>query len=132
MSDNAITHTPGPWVISSNPDDFNNPHHDDKGWAIVGTVREEEWVIAEVCSDVGMAEEDRSEGEANARLIAAAPELFAAVQRIVASPFGCRFCDSGKLRTENDPAKYHAADCGFMLARNAMTKVLPDQVPIGG
>jgi hypothetical protein len=37
----------------------------------------------------------------------------AALRAIVAEPFGCVFCDSGKLR---NPAKPHEDDCGFAMA----------------
>jgi len=38
------------------------------------------------------------------------------LRAIVASPYGCAFCDSGKLRTEGNPAKDHDEDCGFARA----------------
>jgi hypothetical protein len=44
-------------------------------------------------------------------------ELRAALAAILAEPFGCVFCDSGKLR---NPAKPHEAGCGFMLAERAL------------
>lgn len=60
--------------------------------------------------------------ESNIRLIAAAPELLSALKAIVADPYGCRFCDSGKLRTPNNPEKDHDATCGYVLARAATAK----------
>jgi hypothetical protein len=47
-------------------------------------------------------------------------QIEAALRRIVASPYGCRFCDSGKLRTPNNPAKDHDDDCGFLMADAAL------------
>lgn len=40
--------------------------------------------------------------------------MLTALQRILAEPYGCAFCDSGKLR---NPAKDHDENCGFALAR---------------
>lgn len=43
----------------------------------------------------------------------------AALRAIIADPYGCPFCDSGKLR---NPAKGHDSDCGFALADAVLTK----------
>lgn len=40
-----------------------------------------------------------------------------ALQAILKEPFGCPFCDSGKLR---NPNKDHTSTCGFRLAAEAM------------
>lgn len=58
------THTPGPWTAIHNK--WPIPHDDD--WCVVG---EQEEVIATRI------------GEANARLIAAAPDLLAALKSVV-------------------------------------------------
>jgi hypothetical protein len=71
MSDTKSKHTPGPW--------FGRPHHNPVG--ICG------------CDEVGLqiafitsaSEERRDEFKANARLIAAAPDLLEALQAAVAS-----------------------------------------------
>lgn len=52
------------------------------------------------------------------RMVQRFKEIEAAGRRILAEPFGCPFCDSGKLR---NPAKNHLEDCGFAM----MTKALP-------
>jgi hypothetical protein len=49
-------------------------------------------------------------------------ELVSALHAILNEPFGCRFCDSGKLRTPDNPEKTHDDDCGFLLARAALAK----------
>jgi hypothetical protein len=49
----------------------------------------------------------------------AAPDLLAALRFILAEPYGCPFCDSGKLR---DPEKGHADNCGYASARYAIAK----------
>lgn len=46
-----------------------------------------------------------------------------ALRAILADPGGCRFCDSGKLRNPNDPAKGHDPWCGYALAEIALGAV---------
>lgn len=38
------------------------------------------------------------------------------LEAILKDGHGCRFCDSGKLRTPNNPAKDHDDDCGYKMA----------------
>ena len=47
----------------------------------------------------------------------AVKQLVEAVKAIEDSPFGCVFCDSGKLR---NPAKEHDYGCGFSMMRAAL------------
>ena len=42
------------------------------------------------------------------------------LEAILKDPYGCRFCDSGKLRKPNDPKKDHDYDCGYLLALEAL------------
>ena len=56
-------------------------------------------------------------------------ELEAALLRILAEPDGCPFCDSGKLRTPDNPAKGHNGECGFFMAQKALG-IVSDQVSI--
>lgn len=65
-------HTPGPWIVT--PED---PDIDDDGWIISGGPYEAE--IAAACPQPG----GQSEELANARLIAAAPDLLEAVRMIL-------------------------------------------------
>lgn len=50
---------------------------------------------------------------------AEAPHLLRALALILAEPYGCAFCDSGKLR---NPERGHADDCGFGVARAAVAR----------
>lgn len=50
-----------------------------------------------------------------------------ALEAILKEPHGCPFCDSGKLRTPNNPAKDHDPDCGFLLAKAALSNDQPKQ-----
>lgn len=42
----------------------------------------------------------------------------AALRAILKEPYGCVFCDSGKLR---NPAKPHDPECGFAMAADAFS-----------
>lgn len=43
--------------------------------------------------------------------------LAAALERLLAEPHGCRFCDSGTLRR---PGREHDRECGYAMARRAL------------
>lgn len=53
-------------------------------------------------------------GVYGAELYAENLRLRAALRAVLAKPYGCPFCDSGKLR---NPCKEHDVDCGFEMAR---------------
>jgi len=62
------THTPGPWTVTE--------HTNFKGeFTPVGSVRSQDWFVAKI--------EDAPEALANAHLIAAAPELLAALREMI-------------------------------------------------
>lgn len=44
-----------------------------------------------------------------------------ALEAILKEPFGCGFCDSGKLR---NPKKEHNDDCGFYMAQKLASNAL--------
>jgi hypothetical protein len=71
-------HTPGPWVLRPNPGDgIVSEHGGSDGYPhTIGTVGG--YLIANVCQQA-------AETEANARLIAAAPDLLAALKTIAES-----------------------------------------------
>lgn len=106
---NAPKHTPGPWHIS-NSGYANAPN------AILGDTREPNWksrhpyiackLIAEVFTDESP---DRPEKEANARLIAAAPALLAALHRVVAELDGEPGDSLEKVFSSNACAQIRAA-----------------------
>lgn len=52
-------------------------------------------------------------------------EFEAALRAILADPYGCPFCDSGKLR---NPTKEHDEACGYCLAAEALNP-LPREEP---
>jgi hypothetical protein len=97
-------HTPGPWTVT---DDWYIGHAHGGG------------TFAEVKSCARVPTQAHDEHRANARLIAAAPEMLAALRAILAEPYGCSLCDSGKPR---NPSKGHQADCPFEAARAAITR----------
>lgn len=43
-----------------------------------------------------------------------------AISAILIEPFGCRFCDSGKLR---NPDKAHDDDCGYLIAQRTLAEL---------
>lgn len=55
---------------------------------------------------------------------AASPQA-AAIEAILRDPYGCRFCDSGKLRIPDNPDKGHDPDCGYLLAEVALSRATP-------
>ena len=59
------------------------------------------------------------EADANTKLIAAAPDLLAALRGIFAERWGCPMCDSGVLR---NPAKTHWPECPYAKAELAIAK----------
>ncbi len=101
-------HTPGPWEI-------------DEGDGMPIAKVSFRAITAPGVAHVG-AGLSRDEIDANARLIAAAPDLLEGLTALLADPYGCRFCDSGRLRTPNHPGKGHDATCGFVLAHAAIER----------
>ncbi len=116
------THTPGPWKVGK--------HLHTRRLTADNAVEVQDargYMVAMLfTANRGM---DGVEDAANARLIAAAPELYAALKALMAEPYGCPFCDSGKLRMPNNPAKDHEVDCGFALARAALAHAEAGEQP---
>lgn len=112
--------TPGPWTTDgpNEQDDYCIWAGDGAFLANVGT------------GEKSVEDEERPQGgdciafdvttRANALLMAAAPDLYAALEAVTRAPFGCRFCDSGSLRAPQ--SKGHDANCGFALAAAALAK----------
>ena len=75
MSD--AKHTPGPWVVED--ERYHGPN-----WAIIGSADTAGW-HAFVRVAVQLDNKPSDEGEANARLIAAAPDLLAALQFVMSA-----------------------------------------------
>ena len=53
-----------------------------------------------------------------------------ALRRLLREPYGCPFCDSGKLRRPNNPEKGHDEDCGFAMATQALANTAPYPDPL--
>ena len=101
----AAKHTPGPWFI------FGNGH-------CVGGANTDPTTLAEhptagiaMC---GMARREPAECEANARLIAAAPDLLAALQGLDEA-----YCRAGTALTRDER---HEDRCRLIAARAAILK----------
>ena len=99
------SHTPGPWEINEGD-----------GIAIA---KVSVFAITAPCTaDIGSGL-SRDENAANARLIAAAPDLLAALKAVSETGDDCPMCDRGRLR---NPQKTHWPECPFSLAQAVITK----------
>lgn len=95
-------HTPGPWKAES-AKDYASGRHDDKRWT----------VHANGMPLIAIVDQYRGQAQANARLIASAPELLAALERVAE--------DLEYFASEVPPSK---DECGAMAkaARAAIAK----------
>lgn len=102
-----VKHTPGPWKVSNQ---FNNSIHEDKSCAIQRDHPDDPqaYVIAEICGDV-------DEHRANARLIAAAPELLDIVKNYIELERNAHFEEFGNSGHEENT-------CNFCMAVKAYAK----------
>lgn len=104
MEATFCSHTPGPWVV------------DGEGITI-GTVCTHE---SGVCQEITVpsvsvfTEISAPEAVANARLIASAPDLLAALKAVSETGDDCPVCDRGRLR---NPEKTHWPECHFGRAQ---------------
>lgn len=108
MKDTRTAHTPGPWTC----DEPSNWH----GLDARVFVPEPYGVVAQVPIE---AWRPRSIGRANARLIAAAPELLGAL-KIIVSDFETDYVLDGKV-VDDPPAMYQRA---WRLAVSAIAKAV--------
>lgn len=99
-------HTPGPWTIDTNMRGLHNV-------PVIG-VRSGDEAVAN-CG---------TSGDANARLIAAAPDLLAALQALVQrlDPLGEDAPDSAECRVCGKHPGSHAPDCPVSIAKQAIAK----------
>lgn len=56
-------------------------------------------------------------------------QLREALEAIRAEPYGCPFCDSGKLR---NPTKGHTDTCGWLLMEKVLALPIPERAPATG
>ena len=96
-------HTPGPWIVK-----FDDDH---------ATITKPDFEPGHAIAHVSTWND--AELKANAQLIAAAPDLLAACKSLLSEPFGCPFCDSGRLRNSE---RIHTLDCAYVLLQNAIAK----------
>ena len=110
-------HTKGPWVWYENP----------SGGCRVQTTGVG---IADVLSRAGVPHPVQESCAANARLIAAAPELLEELERVLAGMSGfvadheyCPFCGASYCGfSEGDDCLRHSDDCPLTAARAAIAK----------
>lgn len=76
----TIKHTEGEWGISNESNSLNSPYIKNGALSIVASDDNGRWFICEVMGDVNGG--DELEVEANARLIAAAPDLLEALIKV--------------------------------------------------
>ena len=106
----GAVHTPGPWGVRTTPRGYGNLH-----WR---EIADESGVIAEVYSnsaDGDSGEPTEAEAEANAHLIAAAPELLEALELL--RSFGCPHCN-GDCGSANPPV----TSCPMTIASAAIAR----------
>ena len=103
-------HTPGPWHIlfTSEPDSFGPGRE-----RYIGKSHEDQ-----VCRTVGY--DDRAKDIANAELIAAAPDLLAACEKLVAEQE--EQCIALGWKSAEQYYAAHAADEAFVLIKSAIAK----------
>ena len=103
-------HTPGPWIVSNVPTIEN----DLTSWHVFSPIRNG-YVIAR--TGKSNIDETLREAEANARLIAAAPELLTALTGLLAT---AEFVDAGNKRHGED--RYGFAQSLFEQCRAVIAK----------
>jgi hypothetical protein len=108
----AAQHTPGPW--------FTDSDGDGKPFAIVTSTHDSAGPDDDVCEVYGGNCDDDATREANARLIAAAPDLLAALEAAHRSLVTCNSCHGiGTLPTASERAEIESAT---LLACAAIAK----------
>jgi hypothetical protein len=91
-------HTPGPWHVERDGDET-------MVWS-GRTEQQAQWAIADVCGTAsGIVGLRLGEGIANARLIAAAPDLLAALKAIAAIQYNRLDAEQGELSQHVEIAK---------------------------
>ena len=90
------THTPGPWTMAKRQNGIAIEHREEKPYG---------WAQSEVALVYPLAMPDRKTGDANARLIAAAPDMLAALEEMAA-----------QLGGGNDFEKWEAAKAQMIVA----------------
>lgn len=115
MAENTTQLTPGPWGV---PDEGTH-----EGRVRVSAGRPGEWNGMVADCDAGNYARSQSEGLANARLIAAAPDLLAAVREIL-GPLATIPMGKGGTPSEQVPQKANlrVSDASIQRARAAIAR----------
>lgn len=89
-----VTHAPGPWA-------FEEGDRDRRGMSSIRKANDREFLIAHVLCDF-RNDDVRAEDIANARLIAAAPELLEACRAIAAATTMCNWATLDEVQAARD------------------------------
>lgn len=113
MQTKPPTHTPGPWLVIKPGHYGHTKHRVGRSHGKATNGDEVVAAIADICvsRSISFRGDISPEEEANARLIAAAPELLAALKAIVEQPIG---------HTDKDAGRDLGACC--RIAREAIAK----------
>lgn len=77
-TETKVSHTPGPWNATT------NDHSNDAYYGFKQIISENGWYICDVAGNAGLSALPTTEAEANAKLIASAPELLEALKGLTA------------------------------------------------
>jgi hypothetical protein len=114
--------TSGTWTVEGELDGSSYSLHTSPRYQ--AAIYADNAVIADIRLSDFVDTRSQEEAQANALLFAASKELLSALQGILAEPYGCSLCDSGKPR---NPGKGHQPDCSYEVARAAIAKARSDQ-----
>ena len=115
VGDKQMTHTPGPWGIDTAGKDGPNQHH---STGLFVNTRDGK-MICDLYFDAGPALHKFDNDEANARLIAAAPNLLMVLEALTDDD-ECRLDHSGFCQTHTN--EMNDGQCTMAVARAAIDK----------
>lgn len=108
-----MNHTSGPWTVRETANSI-----------FIRSDSELVTICEMMKSDIGDDPEALAAARSDAKLLAAGPDLLAVVERLLAEPHGCPFCDSGELRKRVDGREqFHDEQCAWRMASDALAKL---------